>query len=359
MDARNERAFQADEAPLPRLGFVGAGAAGSALATAWAARGARVVAVAARHPARAQALAARIPGCVAVASPAEVAAQSELVVVATPDDAIAAIAALPVWSAGKRLAHLSGAAGADQLAAAATQGARIGALHPLMTFAGLQDAAPADILARLAGVTWAVEAPDATLAQTLRQLVAMLAGRTITLTAADRAPYHLAAVLASNYVVALLGAAVALWEGFGVAPDAALQALLPLLRGAADNLGAVGLPTALTGPLARGDISTIATHLAWLRAHTPSLTTLSVDEPPSPTSTPSQTDATQTAPTPSVVPTQPTTQHVILAELDTAYIALARLTIPLARAKGTLSDEMAARIRALLVEQTNDAQSEG
>jgi len=355
-EAAAEPAPQANLGALPRIGFVGAGAMGGALALALAARGAPVVAVTARHHERAQALAARIPGCVAVASPAEVAARSELVVVATPDDAIAQVAALPIWSAGQGVVHLSGAVGAEQLAAAAEQGARIGALHPLLTFpTALRNATPDEILTRMAGATWAVESPDPALAATLSQIVAALAGRAITLTADDRAPYHLAAVLVSNYVVALLGAAVALWEGFGVAPDAALQALLPLLRGAVENLDAVGLPNALTGPLARGDRSTIATHLAWLRAHTPPTsapTAAPTTAPtaataiPSPLSPPKEDSPA--APNPPSSGADLTTQQAILAELNAAYIALARLTIPLALAKGTLTDEMAAQIRALL-----------
>ncbi len=343
----------ADATSLPRIGFIGAGAAGGALALAWAARGMRVTAVYARHHTRVEALAARIPGCAAVASPAEVAARSELVVIATPDDAIAQIAALPIWSAGQAVVHLSGAAGAEHLAAAAAQGARIGALHPLLTIPGaLREASSESILKRLTGATWAIEAPEApeapeaALAATLRQLVATLDGRAITLTAADRAPYHIAAVLASNYVVALLGGAVALWGEFGVAPDDALRALLPLLRGAVENLDTVGLPGALTGPLARGDRNTIATHLAWLRAHT------------SPNTRPAADQNTQIAPTTEAdndQTTQQTTQQAILAELNEAYMALARLTIPLAQAKGTLSDETAAQIRALLNGQASGA----
>ncbi|HUY78569.1 MAG TPA: DUF2520 domain-containing protein [Ktedonobacterales bacterium] len=363
-EAAAERATPADVASLPRIGFVGVGAMGGALALALAARGVRVVAVAARHHERAQALAARIPGCVAVESPAAVAARSDLVVVATPDDAIAQVAALPIWSAGQGAVHLSGAMGAEQLAAAAEQGVRIGALHPLLTFpTALRDATPDDILTRMAGATWAVEAPDPALDTTLRRVVAALAGRAITLSAADRAPYHLAAVLSSNYVVALLGAAVALWESFGVAPNDALQALLPLLRGAVDNLGAVGLPNALTGPLARGDRSTIATHLAWLRAHTQPAptsapTTSLTAATAMPSSLPPTNEDSPTAPNPPSSGAELTTQQAILAELNAAYIALARLTIPLALAKGTLTDEMAAQIRALLAGQPGDAPPE-
>ncbi|HLY29707.1 MAG TPA: Rossmann-like and DUF2520 domain-containing protein [Ktedonobacterales bacterium] len=336
-----EGAFDRGANPGGRIGIIGAGAVGSALAVALAARGARVIAVCARQRQHAERLAERIPSCHARKTPAEVARASDLVFVATPDDAIASIAVLPIWRAGQGVVHLSGAVGVERLAGARQRGAWTAALHPLMTFpARLRDASVEDILAWLAGVTWALEAPDATLAETLRQLVATLDGRTITLTAADRAPYHLAAVLASNYVVGLLGAAVALWEGFGVAPEDTLMALLPLVRASVENLAQVGLPAALTGPLARGDLSTIAAHLAWLRTHT-----LPAEQAPGMGTTP-QPDTVSGSET-----SDDTTRRETLAALNEAYIALARLTIPLAQAKGTLSDEMAQKIRAALTLQ--------
>ncbi|MGH2487348.1 MAG: DUF2520 domain-containing protein, partial [Ktedonobacterales bacterium] len=88
--------------------------------------------------------------------------------------------------------------------------------------------------------------------------------------------------------------------------DDALPALLPLLRASVENLARVGLPDALTGPIARGDVGTITRHLAWLDAHT--------GDPGG-------------------------------ADLRAAYIALARLAIPLAEAKGSLSAAAAAELR--------------
>ncbi|SRR5579875_882645 len=337
-----------NRARIGRIGIIGAGAVGSALALALAERGARVVAVCALRRDNAVRLAKRIVGCAAVEAPGEVVALSDLVFIATPDDTLSSIAALPIWRKGQGVIHLSGAVSVERLAAASRLGARIAALHPLMTFpAQLREEPPEAVLARLAGVTWALEAANAQLAETLRGLVVLLDGRVIMLTAADRAPYHLAAVLASNYVVGLLGAAVALWEGFGVAPDEALAALLPLTRASVENLDEVGLPDALTGPLARGDLSTIATHLAWLRTHT-----LPAPQSQQPPSSQQSSDASPSAERPKDDHEEAnTTREETLAALNEAYIALARLTLPLAQAKGTLSDEMAQKIRAALTLQ--------
>jgi predicted short-subunit dehydrogenase-like oxidoreductase (DUF2520 family) len=296
---------------LGRVGLVGAGSLGSSLGRALAARGARVVAVASRTPARAVALAAQIPDCDAVATPAELVRRADTVFLAVPDDAIAAVAASIPWRAGHAGVHLSGAQGLEPLAVAAAAGARIAALHPLMTFPASMRAAPLPaLLQRFAGCTWALEANDPALADALADVVRALGGRIVALASEDRVPYHAAAVLASNDIVALLGAAVRLWEGFGVAPEDALAALLPLTRAAVESLSTSGLPAALTGPVARGDLGTVAAHLAWLDERALA-----------------QAD---------------------LVPLRDAYVALARLALPLARAKGGLSPEAADRLRALL-----------
>jgi predicted short-subunit dehydrogenase-like oxidoreductase (DUF2520 family) len=296
---------------LGRVGVIGAGPVGGALARALAARGAKVACVTSRTAAHAETLATAIPGCMAVASADEVSAETDTILVAVPDDAIATVAAGTHWRAGQLVIHLSGAQGADALAAAAAQRARVAALHPLMTFPRMAEPPALDaILKRLAGCAWAFEAQDEQSIEDVEAIARALGGHAIRLTAADRAPYHLAAVLASNYVVTLLAAAVQLWGTFGADPETALAALLPLTRASVEHLAALGLPAALTGPIARGDIGTLQTHLDWLTEHVAS------------------------APD--------------LLWLRDAYVALARLTVPVALAKGSLSREDAESMRRLL-----------
>ncbi len=308
---------EADLTALGRVGFIGAGAVASTLARALALRGAAVVGVTARESERAATLAASLPNAISERDAAAVIAGADMIFLAVPDDALTALDAALAWRPTHSVIHLSGARGAAALAHATASGAAVAALHPLLSFPSPAADGHA-ALARLAGCTWALETPDARLAGKLEALVAALGGRTVRLRAADRAPYHLAAVLASNYVVVLLGAAVALWQDFGVEPPIALDALLPLLRSAVENLAAVGPARALTGPLARGDVSTVAAHLAWLVQ---------------------QESATAA-------------RHVDAAALDAAYRALAELAIPLALARGTLSEQGAQALRALLASES-------
>jgi predicted short-subunit dehydrogenase-like oxidoreductase (DUF2520 family) len=309
-----------DQASLDVLGpfgFIGVGAAGGALARALAARGAWVAAVTARNAASAAVVAASIPQCRALPDAAAVANAVDIIFLAVPDDALAKLDAGLSWRPEQTIVHVSGAQGIEALPHALACGAGVAALHPLMLFARPPlDATAA--LARLAGCTWALEASDPAVAGRMAALVAALDGHVVRLTGADRVPYHVAAVLISNYVVALLGAAVELWERFGVPPQTALDALIPLLRATVDNLAAFGPVRALTGPIARGDVGTVAAHLAWLNM------------PPLPPL--------------SALGEEPGERASLLA----AYRALAQLAIPLALSQGTLSESAAQALRVAL-----------
>jgi len=77
--------------------------------------------------------------------------------------------------------------------------------------------------------------------------------------------------MACNYMVTLTKLACDLWETFGVDPKEATQALLPLLKGTVNNIDNVGLPNCLTGPIARGDLGTVAKHLNALEKAAPQI----------------------------------------------------------------------------------------
>ena len=100
-----------------------------------------------------------------------------------------------------------------------------------------------------------------------------LEGTALRLTSQEKTLYHAAAVIASNYTVTLAALASNVLVSQGIAPDAntALRYLMPLIRGTVDNLQELGLPDALTGPLARGDVGTVSRHLEGLEPCAPEL----------------------------------------------------------------------------------------
>jgi predicted short-subunit dehydrogenase-like oxidoreductase (DUF2520 family) len=245
-----------------RLGFIGTGKVGSALAACLTDAGYQVVAVASRGDESARRLAAALPGCVAV-SPQGVADRADLVFIATPDASIPEVVAPIRWHPGQAVVHTSGAESLAALAPAA--GALLGSFHPLQTFA---DAAQARL--NLPGSLFAIEA-EGELRDFLSEIAAALDGVPIFLRAEDRAFYHAAAVLVSNYTVVLTKVATDLWLRLGVDRQTALQGLLPLLRGTVNNIESLGLPAALTGPIARGDVATVRRHLEALQEAAPEL----------------------------------------------------------------------------------------
>jgi predicted short-subunit dehydrogenase-like oxidoreductase (DUF2520 family) len=248
-----------------KIGFIGAGTVGTALAILLAGRGYRVAGVYSRRRASAEKLAGAVGGCPVAAEAQEVADAAELIFITTPDDAIGAVAAQVKWRAGSSVVHCSGADSTDILEPARRTGAGVGGFHPLQTFAGVESA-----LENIPGSTFAIEAEEPLLT-TLREMAGNLGGRSIRLQAGDKVLYHAAAVFASNYLVTLVKMAADLWQTFSVPADQSIPALMPLIQGTLHNIETIGIPDCLTGPIARGDAGTIDKHIKALREKVPEL----------------------------------------------------------------------------------------
>jgi predicted short-subunit dehydrogenase-like oxidoreductase (DUF2520 family) len=167
------------------------------------------------------------------------AASADVVLLAVPDDAIAAAAA--AIAPGRLVGHLSGA---TTLAPLAPHEAF--SLHPLMTVTA--DGAS------FGGATAAVAGSTPRALQTAHALAARVGLRAVEVADSDRAAYHAAASIAANFLVTLEGAAERLAATAGVDREA----LVPLARAALENWAALGPERALTGPIARGDEATVA-----------------------------------------------------------------------------------------------------
>jgi predicted short-subunit dehydrogenase-like oxidoreductase (DUF2520 family) len=247
-----------DETHVDRaLALVGPGRAGTAVALRLSRRGWSVRAVAGRAPdaPSTRRVAALLDApCV---DAADAGRDADLVVIATPDAAIApaATAVAPSLCAGALVVHLSGAAGPEALDGlrVARPDVRTGVLHPLQALPSPEAGA-----ARLEGAWCAVDG------SATEALAADLGLRPFRLPGdpAARRTYHAAACVASNHVVALLGQVERLAASCGVPFDA----FLPLVRASVDNVADLGAATALTGPVARGDTATVVAHLDALPA---------------------------------------------------------------------------------------------
>jgi len=281
-----------------KLGFIGAGTVGTALALRLNDKGYQVVAVSSRSQVSAENLARAISHCRFFNNSQDVVDIAELVFITTPDDVIAQVVSQLKWHDGRGVVHCSGADSTEILQPARKLGAHVGVFHPLQTFASTKQA-----MGNMPGSTFAVEAEEPLLG-TLKDMATALDGHWIELKASDKVIYHAAAVIACNYVVTLVKLATDLWQNFSIPPHQATQALLPLLRGTISNIDAIGIPQCLTGPIARGDSGTIKKHLSAL-------------------------------------------EEVAPAVLST-YRELGLQTIPIALAKGRINEQQAQELQAIL-----------
>lgn len=176
----------------------------------------------------------------------------DVVVLAVPDPAIpdAAAAIVP----GPIVGHCAGALGLGVLAPREAFG-----LHPLMTVTLTT--------ARFAGASAAVAGSSDRALSFARWLAQQLGMDPFEIADEDRAAYHAAASIASNFLVTLEDAAEQLLATTG----ADRSALVPLVRAAVENWAALGGRTAITGPIARGDHATVARQRDAVRARCPEL----------------------------------------------------------------------------------------
>jgi predicted short-subunit dehydrogenase-like oxidoreductase (DUF2520 family) len=291
-----------------KIGFIGTGTAGTALAVKLHTQGYHIAAASDNNTSATKRFAKMIPDCTIYRQNQVVADTADLIFITTPDDIIAPITASLKWHSGQSVVHCSGAASLDILAPAREDGAVTGAMHPLQTFAGISQA-----IENIPGSTFAIEA-DEPLFSTLRDMALAMGGYCIKLDAGNKVLYHAAAVLSCNYMVTLVKLATDLWEQFGVEPQQATQALMPLLKGTLNNIAGVGIPDCLTGPIARGDTGTIRKHIAAMEQSTPQA-------------------------------------------LD-AYLEMGLQTIPVALAKGKIDNNTADTLETLLKEKQNERNAE-
>src|SRR5258708_11363177 len=157
---------------------------------------------------------------------------SRVILIATPDDEISAVASelgrigsgeLP----GKVILHTSGTRGADALSVLKAQGAAVGSMHPLQSFSGVS-------VPSLEGRVFAVDG-DSQAIRVARQMTRALGGSPVRIASEKKTLYHAAASMAAGHVLAVEEAATQLLVSLGMRRCEAVRALLPRTRQALDN----------------------------------------------------------------------------------------------------------------------------
>jgi predicted short-subunit dehydrogenase-like oxidoreductase (DUF2520 family) len=251
-----------------KLGIVGAGKVGTAVGVLLTRAGYAVAFVHDIDPSRAQEAADKM-GAVCAADPIDKSHEADILLITTPDRLIGEVADDIAGRGGIRVGHIvthmSGSLTSDVLNSVRAHGAAAASLHPLQTFADFTQA-----LENIPGSVFCLEGDEQALPE-LRKMIGIFKGLEISIPKHQKVLYHAAAVVASNYLVTLLWTAVMLLETIGMDAKTAVGALSPLVEGALKNVRALGVPAALTGPIARGDAVTVADHIAAMKKERPDL----------------------------------------------------------------------------------------
>ncbi|MFZ6687217.1 Rossmann-like and DUF2520 domain-containing protein [Undibacterium sp. SXout11W] len=148
--------------------------------------------------------------------------------------------------------HCSGAKASTELVAAIEAGAAVASIHPVASFAD-----PQHVAENFEGTICSIEGDQRALVVLLPALDA-IGAQVAEISAETKLLYHAGSVFASNYLVTLLDTALLAYQAAGIPPELALAMAEPLARQSMENVFTLGAAQALTGPIARGDMQTVA-----------------------------------------------------------------------------------------------------
>ncbi|HEY3442801.1 MAG TPA: DUF2520 domain-containing protein [Paludibaculum sp.] len=252
------------------IAIAGAGPVAQSLGRALEECGIPIRCIASRDLNHARQAAAFIGKGVAAVSYDQLPLMASHVIVAVTDRGIAPVAEeLAAAKGSLRIAlHTCGSYGPELLAPLRAAGVSCGTLHPLQS---IRD--PTRGAAAFRGVSFATSG-DVEALIWAQEIATTLGGQVLHIRSEAHHLYHAAAVMASNYVAALLDSAEQLLIMAGVPKADALRALAPLTRASVENVIGLGAVDALTGPVVRGDAATVAEHVRAIEDADPSIASL-------------------------------------------------------------------------------------
>jgi predicted short-subunit dehydrogenase-like oxidoreductase (DUF2520 family) len=252
-----------------KIGIIGAGKVGTAVGVLLARAGYTIAFIYDIDLSRAEAAGHKMGGCASVRDVTTESPNADILFITTPDRLIGAVADDIAARGGIRpghiVVHTSGSLTSDVLKPVRAHGASAASLHPLQTFADFEQA-----VQNIPGSVFCLEGDEQALGE-LRKMITVFNGVEISIPKQQKALYHAGAVVASNYLVTVVWSAVMLLETIGMDGKTAVKALMPLVEGTLSNIKALGVPAALTGPIARGDATTIADHITAMKETRPDL----------------------------------------------------------------------------------------
>lgn len=183
------------------------------------------------------------------------------ILICTPDDVINSVCSEIFKDKSKDFKnyyaiHFSGSKSLEVLNSARAAGAEIASIHPLKSFASIEEA-----IKSLPGTVFGITYSSTESKKMAEFLVKSLGGEIIEVENNKKPLYHAAACVASNYLVTLINYAVLIHKKMGIKPEDSLKGLMGLVESTVSNIKKMGTEKSLTGPIARGDVGTIKEHV--------------------------------------------------------------------------------------------------
>lgn len=157
------------------------------------------------------------------------------------------------------LIHMSGASSSEILIEAKRMGCFIYSLHPLQSFANIDKA-----VEDLENTVFSLEGDEEKI-EILEKILNKTKNKFFKINSNQKSLYHSTACIVSNYLVTLMDFGLEIFKSIGINKKEGFEALYPLIEGTIKNIEVLGTEKALTGPIARGDINTIKSHLDSLK----------------------------------------------------------------------------------------------
>jgi len=206
-------------------------------------------------------LGSKAAGVIFTRENSKAAALANCILICTPDDVINSVCSDIFKDKSKDFKnyyaiHFSGSKSLEVLNSARAAGAEIASIHPLKSFASIEEA-----IKSLPGTIFGITYSSTESKKMAEFLVKSLGGGIIEVENNKKPLYHAAACVASNYLVTLINYAVLIHKKMGIKPEDSLKGLMGLVEDTVSNIKKMGTEKSLTGPIARGDVGTIKEHV--------------------------------------------------------------------------------------------------
>jgi predicted short-subunit dehydrogenase-like oxidoreductase (DUF2520 family) len=240
---------------LKTINVIGCGSVGSTLARLWTDRGVLQVLAILNRSLESARHAVRFAGAGHAVEHYQQLPPADLVMIAARDEAIESCCRKLCNSAtlgeGVIVFHLSGSLQSTVLSPAEELGAKIASVHPVKSFAE-----PSSAVHTFPGTYCAIEG-DAQACQALSELFQRSGAVPFRIDPQSKAIYHAGTVFVSNYLVALIEVGLQCLHKAAVPRETAMKIIEPMVRGTIQNVANLGPVKALTGPIARGELSVV------------------------------------------------------------------------------------------------------